>query len=148
MVCCDLWPGCGCGTQSGPHTCEKPYQAGVIPRVPVADRGVRFGPNETVKTPTEVRPPGKDSFREGTMMTQPKSSGRPPGEPPNVGSGGQRPVDEKLAYELGRFDVLRDTRASWFETLKLCNDYCDFLVSIGRWDDWLAWKENKNRSAR
>lgn len=19
---CTLWPGCGCGTQSGPHTCE------------------------------------------------------------------------------------------------------------------------------
>jgi len=22
MISCPLWPDCGCGTQSGPHTCE------------------------------------------------------------------------------------------------------------------------------
>lgn len=33
MTACDRWPGCGCGTQSGPHTCEG--------REPITDEELR-----------------------------------------------------------------------------------------------------------
>jgi hypothetical protein len=43
-VGCPAWPGCGCGTQSGPHTCEwraecfRRYQKlGIDPRNPNPD---------------------------------------------------------------------------------------------------------------
>lgn len=29
---CSRWPGCGCGTQSGPHTCEGTEEERLVPR--------------------------------------------------------------------------------------------------------------------